>query len=98
MKHLLHKLQTANQEEQAVRSEYERIRRGINSKTSQATSKDLTGMTTEDVVRILGKPRVSDSCAGMAHYNYGKVWLFFVSDVFRCYISSKDYRGRCSSC
>ena len=44
------------QQEQAVQSEIDRIRRAFNQSTSKA-SQVLIGMNTDDVIRLCGKPR-----------------------------------------
>ena len=93
---LKNKLQTANQEEQAVRSEYEKIRREINSKTSQAASKNLIGMTRKEVVLIIGQPRSKESCAGGA-YNYGNLWVKFESGIVACIVDRKRFQA-CRTC
>ena len=70
------------QQEQAVQSEIDRIRRAFNQSTSKA-SQVLIGMNKDDVIRLCGEPRSSKiivSTVEMATYgawNYGNITIIF---------------------
>ena len=70
------------QQEQAVQSEIDRIRRAFNQSTSKA-SQILIGMNKDDVIRLCGEPRSSKiivSTVEMATYgawNYGNITIIF---------------------
>ena len=70
------------QQEQAVQSEIDRIRRAFNQSTSKA-SQVLIGMNDEDVVRLCGQPRSIKMISSMAAlnvydaWNYGDITIIF---------------------
>ncbi len=70
------------QQEQAVQSEIDRIRRAFNQSTSKA-SQVLIGMNKDDVIRLCGEPRSSKiivSTVELATYgawNYGNITIIF---------------------
>ena len=72
------------QQEQAVQSEIDRIRRAFNQSTSKA-SQVLIGMNTDDVIRLCGKPR-SNKTIYFVHagspssgdaWDYGDITIIF---------------------
>ena len=77
------------QQEQAVQSEIDRIRRAFNQSTSKA-SQVLIGMNDEDVVHLCGKPRSTNIKTSNTNYraggnhslnvwNYGNISIIFDS-------------------
>ena len=82
-------LQRLAQQEQAVQSEIDRIRRAFNQSTSKA-SQVLIGMNDEDVVHLCGKPRSTNIKTSNTNYraggnhsldvwNYGNISIIFDS-------------------
>jgi len=76
----------------------EQIRHTINSKAQEVADKIEIGMSTEDVFKLVGKPRKKEICLSKMYYNYGKSWIIFESGVVRCIVPSDQFRGDCSSC
>ena len=65
------------QQEQAVQSEIDRISRAFNQSTSKA-SQVLIGMNNEDVVRLCGEPRSTNTKSSETNYNAGGDFLLSV--------------------
>lgn len=64
-------------------------------KATASVSQIESGMTTRDVITILGKPRAVGKCSSSLFYNYGKLWIYFEDHVATGYIEVKDYSGPC---
>jgi outer membrane protein assembly factor BamE (lipoprotein component of BamABCDE complex) len=72
--------------------ELERIKLDIKTKTRAALKNIELGMTPEEVVRLIGKPRSVDPIFGSG-YNYGNVWIVFESGVVSCIIKAEYFRN-----
>ncbi len=73
----------------------------IKAKTKDALKYVERGMTKEDVVALIGKPRshkYPDYIGYPECYNYGKVWILFLDEIVDCIVYSKCYDASpCSS-
>ncbi|MDD2367640.1 MAG: hypothetical protein PHN84_15940 [Desulfuromonadaceae bacterium] len=78
--------------------ELEQIKNTINSKAQEVADNIEIGMSTEDVIKLVGQPRKNDKCLSKLYYNYGKSWIIFESGIVRCIVPSDQFRGKCSSC
>ena len=78
--------------------ELEQIKNTINSKAQEVAVKIEVGMSTEDVIKLVGQPRKKDDCLSKLYYNYGKSWIIFESGIVRCIVPSDKFGGKCSSC
>jgi hypothetical protein len=77
--------------------ELERIKYEIASKTETAIGKIRTGMTTEEVIKIAGKPRGQSNCSTSHYLNYGQIWVWLESGVVKGYIPMDMWKGPCAS-
>ena len=72
--------------------ELERIKFEIKTKTRVALENIELGMTPEEVVRLVGRPRSIDSISSGPRYNYGNVWIVFESGVVSCIIRAEYFK------
>ncbi|PJA28247.1 MAG: hypothetical protein CO189_04905 [candidate division Zixibacteria bacterium CG_4_9_14_3_um_filter_46_8] len=73
-------------------SKLENIRTEIEQKARVAIDNIELGMTREEVISLIGKPRVQSK---NGHLNYGKVWVMIESGVVSCIIDAKCFRYYC---
>lgn len=69
--------------------ELEKIKFDIRAKTRIAVENVELGMTPEEVVSLVGKPRSIDG----ANLNYGSVWIIVESGIVACIVRAEDYQG-----
>ena len=69
----------------------------IKAKTEKARKDIAKGMTPEEVISIIGKPRSSVGLHGDKCWNYGDVWIIFNSGLVDCMIYSSCYTF-CTDC
>ena len=55
------------------------------------------GMTSEEVLSLIGKPRSKVGCCGRECWNYGDVWIRFNDNLVDCAIASHSYEN-CKKC
>lgn len=68
--------------------ELELIKSEIKLKTVLAIDNIEIGMTTNEVIKLIGQPRSED---GMHSFNYGNVWVLFEGGIVACLVKSDDY-------
>jgi hypothetical protein len=76
-------------QEQRLLSEVEEIEQKMKSAASSAMSNVRIGMTTEEVIRVCGKPR-AESCEDM---NYGAVWVIITNHLVEGMVDARDYQA-----
>lgn len=69
--------------------ELEKIKYEIKTKTKAAIENIELGMTPEEVVRLIGRPRAETG--GGRCYNYGAVWVVFENGVVTCLVKSEYF-------
>jgi DNA-binding transcriptional MerR regulator len=81
--------------------ELERIKSEIKSKTNLAVENVELGMTSDEVVKLIGKPRSTTAYIYFGShsqgYNYGNVWIIFEHGIVSCIVKS-NYFGNRSDC
>lgn len=65
--------------------------------TSDANEKLKCGMTKAEVVKIMGKPRSTETCSNISGFNYGRKWAIFESGVLSC-LAPADHFRKCGGC
>lgn len=76
--------------------ELERIKNTINSKAQEVAEKIEIGMSTDDVIKLVGQPRKKDDCLSVLTYNYGKSWIIFKSGIVTRIVPADEFSGVCS--
>lgn len=87
------KLAEAKKEEVRIASEIDKIRYELQSLTNIAVTNAHIGMTSEEVIRLCGKPKKIDEHYSFYWYNYGYLWLGFENDILIMGLSLEDYNG-----
>ena len=75
--------------------ELESIRINIKKITKTAVTNIDIGMIKDDVIKVAGKPRSTDSCSEREFWNFGDVWVMFSSGVVSSIFDVREYRGAC---
>ncbi len=67
----------------------------INTETYNVRNKISLGMTSNEVIQLMGLPNSTSNCAEGLFYNYGKVWVVFKEKIAYTLLDHSSYRGPC---
>lgn len=83
------------QERQAVFQQYKLIEAKIENLTTSAIEQIKQGMTENEVVQLVGKPRGRAQCVTKEGLNYGKIWVVLEDGVVVGYVPLELWPGLC---
>jgi len=72
-------------------NEFERIKNVIIHKTRLAIENIELGMTINEVIDLIGKPRAQSSAGNVIGYNYGNAWIVFQHGIVNCIVKCDHY-------
>ncbi len=68
-------------EEREIKSQLDLIRKKIKNQTQSAINNVVCGMSIDDLIGLIGKPRVNDYRYGYGGLNYGNVYVIAVNEI-----------------
>ena len=82
---------------QSKQSELDEITSRIDRITNDAEEKLKCGMTRNEVIKVMGQPRSTNSCGDKTYFNYGRKWAVLESGILNCLLPA-DRLLVCGGC
>lgn len=84
-----------DREVNAKKSEIEKIKSIIKDNEMNAYNSLMSGMTPNEVKKLIGNPRAINDCSDRMYYSYGRLWVMFTSGIVSGWVNVDEYQGPC---